>query len=135
MSYRYSDRSHRHPGKVRKALKALLGETGVEAGTLVERRSVINGVTRVDKEILGETRSVKSEDREVAKFTLQEFLVEDELINYIMQMPENDRRRQQRITDWKSSKKPCPAECEEGRIQVMDGWIRCETCHGRGWVI
>lgn len=135
MTYQQSDRSHRYANKTRKALKTLLGETGVDATTLVERRSVINGVTRVDKELMGETRSVESEDREVAKFTLQEFLAEDELIDYIMSMPESDRRRQRRIDDWKRAKKPCPAGCEEGRIQVMDGWMRCETCHGRGWVV
>lgn len=135
MTHPQSDRSPRYPEKVRKALRTLLGETGIDPATLSERRSVVDGITRVDKELMGETRSVESDDREVAKFALQEFLVEDELLNALMQLPECDRRRRLREEVRKRSRKPCPAGCEEGRFRLMDGWVRCEACHGQGWVV
>lgn len=125
----------RYPKRVRQNLKTLLGDTGVDAATLLERRSVIDGTTRVEKELAGESRTVESTDREVAKFALQEFLAEEELIAELMRLPENDRRHRQREFAWRTSKKPCPAGCDQGRIEVMDSWVRCEACHGRGWVI
>lgn len=125
----------RYTNRVRQNLKTLLGDSAIDAATIMERRSVVDGVSRVEKELAGATRTLESDDREVVKHALQEMLAEDELIAELMRLPECDRRRRLREEAWKRSRKPCPAECDEGRIQVMDGWMRCETCHGRGWVI
>ncbi len=99
-----------------------------------EKRAVEDGKTRLDLACGEERRVIESESKDVAHFTLAQFLAEEDLISKLMKLPECDRRRRIREEEWKRSKKPCPNECDKGRIQAMDGWMRCQVCNGNGWV-
>jgi len=120
---------------IRASLRTLLAEASSLPVHISEQRTVEDGETRLDLACGGEKRSLVSRSPDVARFTLDQYLAEEDLVSTLMRLPESARRHRDREIAWKTAKKPCPNQCDEGRIQVMDTWMRCETCHGRGWVV